>query len=230
MSRTRPGHDAVGDDPHRHLPAQLVLGEPVAGRLEPDQPVDRRRDPDRAAAVVGVRDRDGAGGDQRRRAGRGGARRCAWCPTGERTGPSRGCSADGLKPNSRELGLAERHQPGGEVHPGEVAVRSAGGGARKASQPCWVGMPATSTLSLTKVGTPAKKPPRGSRASARARSKATYATALSSGWSRSVRAIAASTTSGIETSPSWIAATRPTASRSPRASSPKAWTRLTSRG
>ena len=32
----------------------------------------------------------------------------------------------------------------------------------KASAPCWVGMPATSTLSLTKVGTPENQPPRGS--------------------------------------------------------------------
>ena len=36
------------------------------------------------------------------------------------------------------------------------------GCARNASAPCWVGMPATSTLSLTKVGTPANQPPRGS--------------------------------------------------------------------
>ena len=75
------------------------------------------------------------------------------------------------------------------------------GAAANASVPCWVGMPATSTLSLTKVGTPAKNPPRGSRASARARSKAAYATAPRAASTCSVRAMAASTTSGTETCP-----------------------------
>ena len=67
------GQHAVGDDPHRHVAHHLVLREPAAGGLEPDQSVDRGRDPDRAAAVVGVRDRHGAGRHQRRRAGRRGA-------------------------------------------------------------------------------------------------------------------------------------------------------------
>ena len=49
---------------------------------------------------------------------------------------------------------------------------------------------------------------------------------LSSGCTASARAMAASTTSGIDTSPACSASTSPTASWSPRASSVKAWTRL----
>src|ERR1700743_1414782 len=95
-----------------------------------------------------------------------------------------------------------------------------------ASVPCMVGCPATSTLSLMKVGTPAKKPAGGApAAAARARSNPLYAKPFRAGLTASVRAIAASMTSDLLTLPARMASERPTASRSPRASSPKACTR-----
>ena len=87
----RPGQHAVGDDADRHLPAHPVLGEPVAGRLEADQPVDRGRDPDRAAAVVAVGEGYGAGRDQRRRTRRGGAGGAGGVPRA--SGPARAAGA-----------------------------------------------------------------------------------------------------------------------------------------
>ncbi len=61
----------------------------------------------------------------------------------------------------------------------------------------------------------------GAAARARARSNASYASPFRVGLTASVRAIAASTSSDGETLPLCSASTRPTASRSPRASSPK---------
>ena len=88
-----------------------------------------------------------------------------------------------------------------------------------------VGMPATSTLSLTKVGTPAKKPPRGS---ARPRAGAVgvdVGDGAEPRVDRAVRASAASTTSGIDTRRDRTSSARPTASSRPRASSENACTR-----
>ncbi|COW14359.1 Uncharacterised protein [Mycobacterium tuberculosis] len=96
-----------------------------------------------------------------------------------------------------------------------------------ASVPCIDGCPATSTLSLMKVGTPLKNAswPVPIAAASRATSKAAYANAFSAGLTASARAMAASTTSARPTRPDRMASARATASRSPRASSTKACTR-----
>src|SRR5699024_3049126 len=94
----------------------------------------------------------------------------------------------------------------------------------------WVGSPAPSTLSLTTVGTPENTPGRGCAARSRARAKSGQATADSSASTRSMRAIAARAASAAETRPAPISAARPTASRSPRASSVKAWLRWAGSG
>ena len=115
------GHHAVGDDPDRHVAHHLVLREPAPGRLEADQAVDRGRDPDRAAAVVGVRDRYGAGRHQRRRPADERARGVVEVPrVADRAEPR--VLGGGAEAVLRQLGLAERDQPGREEHPGEVAV------------------------------------------------------------------------------------------------------------
>ncbi len=88
---------------------------------------------------------------------------------GERTGPSRACSAAGEKPYSESRLLPSGMSPVARYIRAKSPSRRAGRPCQ-ASVPCIVGMPATSTLSFTTVGTPAKKPPRGSRASTRARS------------------------------------------------------------
>ena len=117
----RAGQHAVGDDPDRHLAQRLVLREPAAGRLQPDQAVDGGGDPDRAAAVVAVGERDGAGGDQGSGAGRGGTGRVVGRPgRADRAEPR--VLRRGAEPVLGELGLADRDEPGGEEHPGEVAV------------------------------------------------------------------------------------------------------------
>ena len=130
-----------------------------------------------------------------------------------------------------ELALAERQQPGREVHAGELAVGRARPRRPRRRRPAWVGMPATSTLSLTNVGTPAKKPPRGLGAPGggrrrrrggprrrAARRPAPYA------------ASAASTTSGIDTRRD-LDQLRPAPPRRgrPRASSENACTRAMGR-
>ncbi len=143
---------------------------------------------------------------------------------GLRTGPSRGCSALGEKPYSLSRLFPSGTSPVARYIRAKSPSRFTGTGSQ-ASAPFMVGSPAKSTLSLSQVGTPAKKPGRGSRASSRARSNASWAMPLSSGCTRSARAMAASTTSGIDTSPACSASTRPTASCSPRASSVKAWKR-----
>src|ERR1700751_6006300 len=92
-----------------------------------------------------------------------------------------------------------------------------------------VGCPATSTLSLMNVGTPSKtlKEPRAglALAAALACSNALYARPLRPGLTASARAMAASITSALLTRPPCGASAKPTASRSPRPSSPKACTR-----
>src|ERR1700722_16755929 len=91
---------------------------------------------------------------------------------GLRTGPSRGCSAAALKPYSDIWVLPSDVIPVARyVHANSLAASAGRGG--HASVPRIVGNPATSTLSLMKVGTPLKKPARaGAAAWARARSKA----------------------------------------------------------
>ena len=117
----RPGEHAVGDDADRHLTQWAVLGQPAAGRLQPDQAVDGGRDPDRAAAVVAVGERDGARGDERRRTGRRGAGGVLGRPR-RPDGAQPGVLGGGAEAVLRQLGLADRHQSGGEEHPREVAV------------------------------------------------------------------------------------------------------------
>ena len=116
-----PREHPVRDDPDRHVAHRPVLGQPVAGGLEPDQPVDGGGDPDRAAPVVAVRDRDGSGGDERPGAGRRGAGVVVEVPG--TADLAQACVVD--RPGEAELGelgLAERDQSGGEIHPREVAV------------------------------------------------------------------------------------------------------------
>jgi hypothetical protein len=146
---------------------------------------------------------------------------------GLRTGSAFMNSALALNPNSESWDLPRLTSP----WPRNIVAKSPSaraGRATYAGQPCWVGSPSTSELSLTRVGTPVKKRSPGFAARARslARSKSAQASPLSSGCSSSSRAIAASTASSGETRPSRISAARPTASCSPRASSVKACTRV----
>src|ERR1700730_9938979 len=144
---------------------------------------------------------------------------------GLRTGPSRGCSADALNPNSDSCVLPTDVGPVARNTRVNSPSATAFWGVH-ASVPRIVGWPATSTLSLTNVGTPLKKPlPAVAVAADRACSNAAYAKALRAGSTASVRAMAASMTSALPTEPARMASARPTASRSPRASSPKACTR-----
>ncbi len=74
---------------------------------------------------------------------------------GDRTGPSRSCSADGLNPNSDSWVLPSGITPVAR----NIRAKSPSilrGVPWNASTPCWVGIPPTSTLSLTNVGIPAK--------------------------------------------------------------------------
>ena len=137
-----------------------ILREPAAGWLQPDQAVDRRGDPDRAAAVVGVRERDGAGGDQccRRRPTR--HRRCGRSTRETAPAPTVDARREALNPYSESWVLPSGTTPVARNIRAKSPSRLAGSGA-KASVPCIVGRPARSELSLTKVGIPAKKPPRG---------------------------------------------------------------------
>ena len=74
---------------------------------------------------------------------------------GLRTGPSRGCSADALKPNSDIWVLPSGDSPVARKTRAKSPSARAGRGSH-ASVPCIVGMPATATLSLMNVGTPSK--------------------------------------------------------------------------
>src|SRR6201996_7802789 len=91
---------------------------------------------------------------------------------GLRTAPSRGCSAEALKPYSDIWVLPSDVIPVARYSRAKSPSRSAGRGVH-ASAPRIVGSPATSTLSLTNVGTPLRKPPLdGADAAARAWSNA----------------------------------------------------------
>ena len=92
-------------------------------------------------------------------------------------------------------------------------------GETNASVPCWVGMPATSTLSLTKVGIPENHPGAGGARPAGPGHRPPCATAPNWASTERVRVIAASTSSAADTLPSWRDSTIPTASRSASASS-----------
>ena len=74
---------------------------------------------------------------------------------GLRTGPIRGCSADALKPNSDICVLPSGTRPVDRKTRANAPSARIGRGSH-ASVPCIVGMPATATLSLMKVGTPSK--------------------------------------------------------------------------
>ena len=74
---------------------------------------------------------------------------------GLRTAPIRGCSADALNPNSDSWVLPSGTRPVAR----NMRAKSPSfffGLLTKASEPCWVGIPQTSTLSLTNDGTPEK--------------------------------------------------------------------------
>src|ERR1700733_8859196 len=91
---------------------------------------------------------------------------------GLRTAPSRGCSAEALNPYSDIWVLPSGVIPVARYILAKSLSAVAGRGAH-ASVPRMVGSPATSTLSLTNVGTPEKKRPLDGRAaSSRARSNA----------------------------------------------------------
>src|SRR6201999_4222793 len=111
---------------------------------------------------------------------------------GLRTGTRRGGSAEALNPYSDIRVLASGVIPVARYKRVKSPSAAAGCGGQ-ASVPRMVGRPATSTLSLMNVGTPLKKPAlAGAAASARARSKASWATPFRAGLTASVRAIAAS--------------------------------------
>ena len=103
---------------------------------------------------------------------------CAVCH-GLRTGTSSWNSALGLKPYSESRVLPSTVTP---TRP-NIRAKSpsaAAGSATYACVPCWVGRPATSLLSLTKEGRPAKKPSAGVAASAKAPANRSAASPLSS--------------------------------------------------
>ena len=72
---------------------------------------------------------------------------------GLRTGPNRGCSADALNPNSDNCVLPSEVRLVPRYSLVKMLSAAASKGAH-ASAPCMLGCPATSTLSLTNVGTP----------------------------------------------------------------------------
>ena len=147
MSRTDRVTTPSETMPDRHLAQHPVLGEPAAGRLEPDQPVDGRRDPDRAAAVVGVRERDRAGRHQRRRTGRRGA-------GGVLGRPRR---ADGAQPG-------ESHRLGEDGHDVIARYRAIERAATKAT---------AAQLAALDAAQPARRPPPPEAAGGRARARDT---------------------------------------------------------
>ena len=120
-----PAEDTVVHDLHRHLPVDLVAGDPAAGGLQADQPVARRRDPDRAATVVGVRHRHRPGGDEGTGPGRGRPRGVAGVPRVADRG-----LVDELRTRTEavlgEAGLAQRGGPDQAVHAGEAPVAAGG--------------------------------------------------------------------------------------------------------
>ena len=97
-----------------------------------------------------------------------------------------------------------------------LSVRGRKSRSRNVRTPMWYGSPASRALqSLSRNGTPGKGPSSGaSAASRRARSNCRWITALSAGFSRSVRAIAASTSSIGFTSPRRTSSPSAVASRS----------------
>lgn len=139
---------------------------------------------------------------------------------GLRTGGPSSNSVEGLKPNSGSRVLPSTVTPVLSNWRVNAACRRAGRGTN-AALPWPVGSPAKSVLSFTKVGTPANAPPSASWWAGTSRCTCTASSRASA--SRT-RAAASRATSAALTSPRRIAAARPTASRSPRASSRKTWT------
>jgi len=72
-----------------------------------------------------------------------------------RTGPTRGCSADPLKPNSDICVFPSGISPVDRNARANSPSDGIGRGSH-ASVPCIVGMPSTATLSLMNDGTPSK--------------------------------------------------------------------------
>ena len=83
MSRTDSRDDELDGEAGHVVADERALGDPLPGRLQPDEAAFERGDPDRAAAVVGVGDRDHPRGDR-------GARSRRSSPPVERPCP-RGC-------------------------------------------------------------------------------------------------------------------------------------------
>ena len=102
---------------------------------------------------------------------------------------------------------------------GELAGAGTSGIAR---EPIRLGNPSTAVIALMYVGTPANTPLKAPDARSRARSASGMVTAFSCGFTFSVRASAASTSSLDDTSPDAIISASATASWSPSASSPNA--------
>ena len=154
-----------------------------AGGLQADDAAHRRGEPDRAAHVVAVRDGDHARTRPRPRSAARTAGRTREIPRVVRRAVRERLGGDAR----RELGrvrLADEHEPGGAKARREPRVVGLGpaAGACSNRMPQWNGSPAVwHTASFTRNGTPRSGPAGRSaaRASARARSKRSWITALS---------------------------------------------------
>ena len=195
-----------------------MRARPAARRLQAEQAAATRRDPDRTAAVVRVRDRHEAGRDGARRA----ARRSAGAARRGRRGSSsvataaarprarcraRWCSTC-RRSRSRRASTARR---GGCRPPACSCMRLSG------HVPCACGTPPTvAPRSLIRIGTPRNGPSAAASQVSRACSYIGMTTAPSSGLWRSIRAIAASTSSRGVAAPLRISSACAVASRSAR--------------
>ena len=199
MSRTGARQHAFDDEAADRLAQVGSERRPAARRLQPDEAALARRDADRAAAVVGVRARHHARGDRRRRAAARAAGRVrrvpriARRPVGVRLGRRQHAELG-------HVGAPEEDEPRGA----ELASRGrsrAGRGSRAPSgraTPKWIGSPAVwPRRSFSRNGTPRNGPSgRAFRRPGRAPARRSDGSPRSaSGSRRSMRAMAASTSS-----------------------------------
>ena len=130
--------------------------------LSPTSPQHGGRDADRPAPVVGVGERDDAGRHERRGAAGGGAGGVVGVP-GVADGVRAAYSVVALNPNSGSRVLPRTLSPGRGSRVAKATSAWRGRGGERVGCRGRVGRPATSVLSLTKVGTPANGPGRRPR-------------------------------------------------------------------
>ena len=226
----RAGHDAVGDDVDRRSLTASAAATTGPGRLEPDQAAGGRGDADRPAAVVGVGDRHDPRGDERGRSARRRAGGVAGVPRvagrrqrlvlGRGVEPElghgrlaehgqpvdRNCSVNSscARPAVRDLTASEPWSRGQAGEVGVVLDEGRDAGERPPAQACpRRGQPALEVGVLDRVE---RRVDPGDAGEGRL-----GGLACADGRRQA------------------MAAATPTESRSPSASSPKAWTRVTSR-